>query len=302
MYEEINFLSGKHVTEILKEREVDSSLIAKIEWLQDQVWRFQFDSPFPSFCASPGHILIANKYLSDPEVRSVYTKVFEMVGEIDCYVSLVKKMKKHARGDFNLVHFVENEKPFIEMKGYWNPFFNCMPLGDFLEYGESGMDHLIMNDHGCTKTENTKAFMINIALAQSFGIVAARSCTMTPFGRVDLCVKDRSDSSDNTSFIKKATARINNLACDIARLGKNERGLFLMNQDSFGKNNNVSAAEKAKSVLGVTELKNVLILVNPDNDFSEEPQNITNKSNTAKNDISLGSLLGVFFLGLLFGK
>jgi len=269
MNDQISFLAGRDVASILQRKGLDASLIKKVEWLQDNLWRGTFNEGKPSYFSSPGHILIANKYLCDPEVRKVYKEAFEMVGEVDCYVALAKKMAAHkdkANAPFCFVDFIENsEKPFMDIKDFWNPFISddVVVPNDLILNGTDGIRNLIITGPNTSgKSGNTKGFFLNLILAQSFGIAAASECSMTMFRRIITYLNIADDTGNNLSLFKAAAKRANKVVRTLSSLPKNEFGICLMDEPYVGTAHEAALKAVKKNILSINALENCMVIVN----------------------------------------
>jgi len=267
--EQISFLAGRDVASILQKKGLAASLIKKVEWLQGQLWSRTFNEGKPSYFSSPGHILLANKYLSDPEVRKVYKEAFEMVGEVDCYVALAKKMAAHkdkANAPFCFVDFIENsEKPFVDIKDFWNPFISddVVVPNDLILNGTDGIRNLIITGPNTSgKSGNTKGLFLNLILAQSFGIAAAKECSMTMFRRIITYLNIADDTGNNLSLFKAAAKRANKVVRTLSSLPKNEFGVCLMDEPYVGTAHEAAVIAATENILSINALENCMLIVN----------------------------------------
>jgi len=259
--EQISFLAGRNVTKILRNKGLEEDLVRKVEWLQGQLWsRAYFSS---------GHILVANKYLCDPEVRKVYKEAFEMIGEVDCYVALAKKMAAHkdkANAPFCFVDFIENsQKPFIDIKNFWNPFISddVVVPNDLTLNGANGVRGLVVTGPNTSgKSGNAKGFFLNLILAQSFGIAAASECSMTMFRRIITYLNIADDAGRGLSLFKAAVKCANKLVKTLSRLPKNEFGVCLMDEPYVGTEQAAAAKAATENILSINGLENCLFIVN----------------------------------------
>ena len=277
--EEIELLSaGDSIEDVLKERGVGPELIAKFEWLQDQLWEGRFDAGEPSYFSSSGHIILAYQYLCDPKIRALYANALDMVGEINCYVALAKKMnanKNKPNTQFCFVDFIErSDRPYLKMKGFWNPFISesVVVENDIELNGADGIrTAIITGPNTGGKSANTKAIMLSIALSQSFGIAAAKECEMTLFREMYMYANIKDDTPKKISLFKAAALRANTIVKRVAWLKdksiKNNdlsSGFCICLMDELYTGTEPKSAAKAakENILYIHECENCLLLGN----------------------------------------
>lgn len=121
-----------------------------------------------------------------------FIPLLKALGEIDMYVGITNIMNQYAASDTNRVgfcfaDFVENKStPVIKAVEFWDPFILSHKkfadiITNSIEFGQNARHAIVTGPNTCGKTTVIIGLMLNVILAQTFGIAAAKQFTLTPF-------------------------------------------------------------------------------------------------------------------------
>jgi len=173
----------------------------------------------PSVFSLMGRVLAAHELMK--EAKAEFADALRAAGELETYVGLAQLVRKHAASDarYCFVDFVKGE-PVIEARGCWNPFVNPMhAVLNNVTFGSNGMRGMILtgpNTGG--KSTLIKGLMIDVLLAQTFGIAAAQSFTMTPCSKFHCHMNIADDTAGGVSLFKAEVLRARELIAALRAL------------------------------------------------------------------------------------
>ncbi len=195
-----------------------------------------FDDGEASVFSSIRKIIFAHQYLCDPEVRKEFQNVLHFTGKLDSYAALAQKINIHTgsiNAPFCFADFVENsKKPVLEINEFWNPFVpaaQAVPNSISLNTGKERCI-LITGPNTGGKSTNMKAVALNIILAQSFGIAAAKSITLTPFEHVTTYLNIGDDTASGKSLFKAEAERAQKLLNSLKNLAPHQFGFAMIDE------------------------------------------------------------------------
>lgn len=136
--------------------------------------RYQSEKPW--FFMTPFvHAFLYKVYQQEKHLA----ELFSCIAEMDAYNAIATKIidSQSSKNKFCFVEFVDQEKPFLDTKGFWNVLVKDAVPNDFSE-----SRHIILTGPNAGgKTTAIRALLQNIVLAQSYGVAAAESFMFTPF-------------------------------------------------------------------------------------------------------------------------
>jgi len=136
-------------------------------------------------------------------------------GELDMYVALAKlyKSREGKEAHYCMVNFIENSTtPIIDAQNFWNPFINP----DTVAVNNTTLDascpnSILTGPNTGGKSTVIKGIMINILMAQTFGIAPAESLTLTPFSKLNCFMNISDDIATGASLFKSEVMRAKKL-------------------------------------------------------------------------------------------
>ncbi|MGE0207116.1 MAG: hypothetical protein AB7R69_04700, partial [Candidatus Babeliales bacterium] len=167
-----------------------------------------------SFFSLTGRVLAAHSIMN--EVKEEFAPFVELIGTIDAYLSIAKLCKEHQKNPvhYTFVEFVEQDTPYVYANNFWNPFIDPnVVVANSIELGTAEKPHNIILTGPNTGGKSTviKGLLINVLLAQTFGIAPADNLRMTPFAIINCYLNITDDISAGTSLFKAEVLRAKKL-------------------------------------------------------------------------------------------
>ena len=179
----------------------------------------------PSIFSFFGKVLEAHKRVS--ECKNELADAFYDLGTIDAFFSMAKLYKEHQdkAACYSFVTFVDSPTPVLKLVDFWNPFVDVETVvTNDVEVGT--VDHprnlLITGVNEGGKSTALKGVFMDIILAQTFGMVAARACQLTPFAKLVAHLNVIDDTADRTSLYKAEVDRAKGLLVTLDGLQEGE--------------------------------------------------------------------------------
>jgi len=169
-----------------------------------------------SFFSLKGRVLRAHLLMSNESVRREFASIVNAIGEIDVYVALAHKINESANktAQYSLVTFdTTSKKPYIKSTGIWNPFVpQEKAVVNDIDLGCAQPRNIVLSGPNTGgKSTIVKALLLNFILAQTFGIVAAKSMIMTPFANLDCYMNMADDTANRVSGLRAEALRAKKL-------------------------------------------------------------------------------------------
>ncbi len=149
--------------------------------------------------------------------------LFEALGQLDAFLSVASIMRKHTdeNATFSFVEFISSESPYIYLEDFWHPVIprnkavtNTITLG-----GPKHRQNIIVTGPNAGgKSTILKGIAVNLILAQSFGIVAARKGIITPFTKILTYLNIVDDLGSGSSLFKAEVLRAYNIITTVEKL------------------------------------------------------------------------------------
>ncbi len=209
----------------------------------------------PSFFSLTGRVLHAYKLMQDDELRTEFANALTAFGELDVYVAIAKKIKAQANEaiPYTFVTFIDGNKPGIRAQNFGNPFINnSISVPNTIELGFGNRRNVILtgpNTGG--KSTCIKGLMLNVLLAQTFGIALAEDFALTPFSDLGCHMNITDDTAGGVSLFKAEVLRAKELINRMRALNANQFAFVIIDEIFTG-----TAPEKAEQ-LGYDFLKQI---------------------------------------------
>ncbi len=149
-----------------------------------------------------GEVRRGYQLIQHQDTRKLLTIAIHIMAEIDCYMGICTLAKNCASGEnqFCPVDFITAETPFISAKTAWFPLLGDKAIGsDFLMGDAHAPNILLTGINGGGKSITLKTVVLMLAMAHSFGWVAAQQCSMTPFAELNLHLNSLDNAADGKS-------------------------------------------------------------------------------------------------------
>ncbi len=204
----------------------DDSFTALINLLQEDT----FAKDASGLLAHRGNVMLAYKLMHSQ--KDNFIAALRAISSIDCYSSLAMLMHKE-KGTFCFAQLEQAHAPHIYLEDFINPLVPAdKAIGNTLELGGNGASRncIITGPNAGGKSTLVKAVGINVLMAQSFGIAAAKSCTLTPFSFVATYLNITDDINAGNSLFKAEVLRTHKLITTMKALPQGQRGLLIFDE------------------------------------------------------------------------
>ncbi len=167
-------------------------------------------------------------------IRAELAPLLLVIGELDAYVACAKLYKKHEGKEncFTFALYLNQSAPSVDAQAIWNPFVgpekavaNSIQLG-----GALPLNVIITGPNAGGKSTFLKGLTLDIILAQTIGIVPARSFAFTPFEKITTYMNISDDTSGGNSLFKSEVLRAQELMDTIEKLDKNCFAFSIMDE------------------------------------------------------------------------
>lgn len=204
-----------------------------------------------SFFSSTGRVLAAYELMK--QVKDELAPIFAAAGELDMYLALAKlynsRDKKETR--YCMVEFVENSAtPMIKAHNFWNPFINpnTVVVND-IAFDSSCRNIILSGPNTSGKSTVIKAIMLNVLIAQVFGIAPSESLTITAFTKLNCFMNISDDIAAGASLFTSEVIRAKKILDLVQSLKKDEFSFVIIDEIFTG----TSPQEGEKAALQFAE-------------------------------------------------
>lgn len=181
-----------------------------------------------------GRVLAAHKLMQ--KVKDELIPACAAAGAIDAYLSIAKLYRAFEHGP---VHFCFAEyavaagQPFVQAEKFWNPFVDpkIVVTSDVALGNNIIPNNMILtgpNTGG--KSTVIKGLIINILLAQTFGIASSDRLILTPFANLNCYLNITDDLTAGTSLFKAEVLRAKALLESIRNLEPNQVSFTIIDE------------------------------------------------------------------------
>lgn len=185
-----------------------------------------------SFFSITGRVLAAYELMK--QVKDELAPAFAAAGELDMYVALAKLYNEHENKDarYCMVNFIENSAtPIIDAQGFWNPFIDAdkVVINNAL-FNTSCPNSILTGPNTGGKSTVIKAIMLDVLMAQTFGIAPAQSLSMTPFAKLNCFMNISDDIATGASLFKSEVMRAKKLLDLVQSLKQDEFSFVIIDE------------------------------------------------------------------------
>lgn len=186
----------------------------------------------PSFWSITGRVFAAYELMK--QVKDELAPVFAAAGELDMYVALAKlySSREGKQAQYCMVNFVENSTtPVIDAQNFWNPFINPDTVViNNATFDASCPNSILTGPNTGGKSTVIKGIMINVLMAQTFGIAPSSSLTLTPFSKLNCFMNISDDIATGASLFKSEVMRAKKLLDMVQGLKENEFSFVIIDE------------------------------------------------------------------------
>ena len=170
-----------------------------------------------------------------------FAAFLDFVGELDAYLSMAKWYKKSLKSNNAKVcfaQFIKADMPSLSIAGMWNPFIdqdnvitNDVAIGQ--KFGTPNM--IVTGPNAGGKSTVLKGIILNVLLAQTFGISCASEMIFTPYSKI--CTHlNIIDQSGIKSLFQAEVGRAQELIHTVKDLEEGKFSLTIMDEVFNGTN------------------------------------------------------------------
>ncbi|MDP3889062.1 MAG: hypothetical protein Q8Q25_00775 [bacterium] len=186
-----------------------------------------------SFFSNQGRVLAAYRIIR--EIKNELIPAFIAAGEVEAYVSMAKLYQSHKdnHATYSFVEFIENSKtPYLQAVDFWNPFINPDEVitNSVVISQDSMRNAIITGPNTGGKSTVLKALLIDLLLAQTFGIAPAKKLVITPFTHINCYLNITDDIAAGVSLFKAEVLRAKELINSVRALGDGEFSFTIMDE------------------------------------------------------------------------
>lgn len=185
-----------------------------------------------SFWSITGRVLAAYELLK--QVKDELAPVFAAAGELDMYIALAQLYNSREGKDaqYCMVNFIENSAiPVIDAHNFWNPFINPdAVVTNNVTFDASCPNSILTGPNTGGKSTVIKGIMLNVLMAQTFGIAPSESLTLTPFAKLNCFMNISDDIATGASLFKSEVARAKKLLELVQSLDKTEFSFVIIDE------------------------------------------------------------------------
>lgn len=201
-----------------------AKLSAKLKKLFDLLKTSTFHGTASIF-SHQGRILAAYRLMH--EAKEELERAFCALGEIDAYLSVTKLYKEHEqeRARYCFVDFLNREIPIFDAQEFWNPFIDAeRVVVNSIGIGHDGKARIVIvtGPNAGGKSTLIKGVALNLILAQTFGIAAAKRLALTPVSKIATYLNISDDIAAGNSLFKAQVLRVEKLLTEARALPDNE--------------------------------------------------------------------------------
>ncbi|HEV2600806.1 MAG TPA: hypothetical protein VGT41_00775 [Candidatus Babeliales bacterium] len=221
-----------------------------------------------SFFSLTGKVFAAHALMN--ECRNEFTKYMKAIGEIDALLSLAILMKEFEGkpNGLTFVRYVQQDTPYINLTGFWNPLVNPeTAVANNLELGSLDgnpgytCNIILTGANTGGKSTALKAILTDIFLAQTCGIAFAKDLVMTPFAYVNSSLNIVDNTAGGKSQGQAEADRVAMLINDAHTLKTDEKALIVGDELFRGLSAEAANEETYKCIQRLIDCPNTVSLI-----------------------------------------
>lgn len=187
-----------------------------------------------------GDYLVAYRQLA--QSKHSFSTVAEYVGKVDAYLTIADLFasQRDKKNSFTWVDLRSSSSVF-EAKGIWNPMLEPeFAVANDLSFDAENNKLLLTGANASGKSVFASTIALNASLAQSFGVAAAKSLTLTPFKKILTHINFTDDVNQGLSTMR---AELKLVGCILKQASGNLDSMLVIFDDSLFKGTSTSVGE-----------------------------------------------------------
>lgn len=198
------------------------------------------------YLSQQGKILATHHLLM--RVKHELIPYLQAFGQIDAALSIYKlyvEFQNHPTARICIPEFIQQEKPQITIQDFWHPLINPNTvITNSLALGTTNQDTnlIITGPNAGGKTTSLLSLIINIIMAQSFGIAPSAHLSLTPFTKIHSYLDITTNLIEGESLFKAEVNRAKKLKESILSCSSNEKTFTIIDEIFSGTNPDVASS------------------------------------------------------------
>jgi len=160
----------------------------------------------------------------------------EAVGVLDTFVAAADLIAHGPAGAYCYVDILDDQLPSIILKNFWNPLlaFDQAVKNSANLWAHADPNMVLTGPNGSGKSTNMKAIVLNVLLAQTFGIAAAESAAITPFNKIYTYINVQENIQEGMSTFMAEAQRLEAIDKAITSMDAGSRCLSIVDEGMRG--------------------------------------------------------------------
>ncbi len=174
------------------------------------------------------------------EVRWLFTRPLEAIGQIDAFVGAATLFRQHQHNKGNKFCFVDFRKsptPGFVLQNFWNPYIeakNAVPNSLSLGLDQDAKHMLLCGPNAGGKSTILRAVSICLLMGQTWGIAPAEKCIFSIYDQFDSCMSTKDDPANKRSLFMVQSDSVNKIRKFIGDAEKKGKFSFVAIDEIYG--------------------------------------------------------------------
>lgn len=209
--------------------------------------------------------VILRTYKLIDQVKAELEDAIVALGKVDTYLALAKLVQDSSeqRVIFSFAEFAESKSPLIIAEDFWHPFIDrekVVPNSIILGSQNYRQNVILTGPNEGGKSTVVKALATCLIMAQSFGIVPARSFICTPFSHIATALNITDNIGAGHSLFRASVLRAQEIADSLSNLQSHEFGFAIFDEIFNGTSQQDGEASAYNLAKNLGSLKNSISL------------------------------------------
>ena len=169
------------------------------------------------------------------EQANLINQIMQAAGAIDAILAASTLMNEQP-AQYSFAQYQEGIAPYIKLDGFIHPQLtgtDCIQ-NSFVLSKDTNTDKLVITGpNAAGKSSITKAMVVNLVLAQTLGVVAAKNALLTPMHRIITYINIRDNLAGGASAFASELTRTNNILYELSTLNGTAPSLALFDDSLF---------------------------------------------------------------------
>jgi MutS domain V len=212
-----------------------------------------------------GPTLAAAECLKSDALKKELASVLVAGGKLEMYVAAAKLYSETESQQvrYCIPRFIENNPtPFLDAQNFWNPYLTPdKAVTNSIRFDQQSPNAIITGPNTGGKSTAMKALMLNVLMAQSFGIAPSENLTLTPFDKMSCLMNNADDITKQASLFKAEALNAKDIMSTAQNLKKNQFGFFILDEIFSGTSPDAGELATRKYAAKLAQEKNVISVI-----------------------------------------